>query len=359
MENLTVERTEEIHITCNSSGRHSFIFTFVPIVYGCNFVIGVVGNSMVVAVIYSYMKLKTVANIFVLNLAVSDLTFLITVPMWATFTATGYHWPFGSFLCKVSAGLVTFNLYTSVFFLTSLSIDRYLAIVHPVRSRQRRTVMYARITCVLIWAFSFLLSLPTALSREVFTIKDSNNTFCATLKRKDRKGFLVAIGLIKSILGFLVPFVIILTCYSLIGRALLDARLLQSSRSRGDEVLRMLAAVVLAFFVCWVPHQIFHFMHVLVLLEVIENCRTVDIIDTALPFTVCVAFFNSCMNPILYGFVGRNFRRNLLRLLRCGPGPTSRHSHPSLTTKMSTLSYRASETLRLSSVKAATPQTTK
>ncbi|KAJ8376020.1 hypothetical protein SKAU_G00066000, partial [Synaphobranchus kaupii] len=132
MGNSTAGTMEGIHLKCNMSGNHNFIFTLIPVVYGCNFIIGIVGNSMVVAVIYWYMKLKTVANIFVLNLAVSDLTFLITLPMWATFTATGYHWPFGGFLCKASAGLVIFNLYTSVFFLTSLSIDRYLAIVHPV-----------------------------------------------------------------------------------------------------------------------------------------------------------------------------------------------------------------------------------
>ncbi|KAJ8270341.1 hypothetical protein GJAV_G00113240, partial [Gymnothorax javanicus] len=181
MDNLTAAGTGGVHITCNSSGMHSYIYTLVPVVYGCNFVIGIVGNSMVVAVIYCYMKLKTVANIFVFNLAVSDLTFLITLPMWATVTAMGYNWPFGSFLCKASAGLTIFNLYTSIFFLTSLSIDRYLAIVHPVRSRQRRTVVYARITCVLIWIFAFLLSLPTALSRNVIPIQHLNTTVCGIL----------------------------------------------------------------------------------------------------------------------------------------------------------------------------------
>ncbi|KAJ8409577.1 hypothetical protein AAFF_G00229780 [Aldrovandia affinis] len=307
MDNFTVGTTDGILIRCNTSGRHSFIFTLIPVVYGCNFVIGIVGNSMVVAVIYCYLKLKTVANIFVLNLAVSDLTFLITLPMWATFTATGYHWPFGSFLCKASAGLVIFNLYTSVFFLTSLSIDRYLAIVHPVRSRQRRTVVYARITCVLIWAFAFLLSLPTALTRDVFQIQPTNNTVCAILDRKELNHTLVAIGLMKSVLGFL------------------------GSRSRADEVLWMLAAVVLAFFLCWVPHQVFYFMDVLALLKVIENCRTLDVIDTAMPFTICIAYFNSCMNPILYGFVGRNFRRSL----RCGCCDAARPARPAAPTRAS------------------------
>lgn len=351
MENITAGATGGIALTCGMSGSHKFIFTLVPIVYGCIFVIGIVGNSMVVAVIYCYMKLKTVANIFVLNLAVSDLTFLITLPMWATFTAAGYHWPFGGFLCKASAGLVIFNLYTSIFFLTALSIDRYLAIVHPVRSRRLRTVVYARITCVVIWLFAFVLSVPTAMTRDVYVIKN-HNTVCGILHSTVEnalmlKELLLAISLMKSLLGFLVPFVIIITCYCLIGRALLGARHIQkSSRSRDDEVLRMLAAAVLAFFLCWVPHQVFHLMQMLTQLTQVENCAILEIIDTAMPFTICIAYFNSCVNPIVYGFVGNNFRKNLLRLLRCSPsGATG--PHPSISSKMSALSFRASEALSL------------
>ncbi|XP_068604070.1 type-1 angiotensin II receptor [Brachionichthys hirsutus] len=359
MANITT--ADGINLTCGLSGQHKFIFTFVPIVYCCNFIIGIVGNSMVVAVIYCYMKLKTVANIFVLNLAISDLTFLITLPMWATFTATGYHWSFGEFLCKASAGLAIFNLYTSVFFLTALSIDRYLAIVHPVRSRRYRTVRYARITCVLIWLFAFVLSVPIAVTRDVYNIANSNKTVCGILHSKlensaSFKELLLAINITKSLLGFLVPFVVIITCYFLIGRALLGTKQIQkSSRSRDDEVLRMLAAAVLAFFVCWVPHQVFHFMEVLIHLILGENCAILEIIDTAMPFTICMAYFSSCVNPIVYGFVGRNFRKNLLRLLRCSPGGPP-GPHPSISSKMSALSFRASEALSLTTKSKASSE---
>ncbi|KAJ3606954.1 hypothetical protein NHX12_026470 [Muraenolepis orangiensis] len=333
MQNLTPKFSDGINLTCGMSGSHPFIFTLVPVVYGFNFVIGVVGNGLVVAVIYRYMKLKTVANVFVLNLAISDLTFLITLPMWATFTATGYYWPFGSFLCKASAGLVIFNLYTSIFFLTALSVDRYLAIVHPPAHRA---------------------DAGRAQHQQREHI-NNENTVCGTLHPKDavkRQRLLLAISLMKSLLGFLAPFLVLITCYCLIGRALLGARRIQkSARSRDDEVLRMLAAAVLAFFLCWVPHQVFHFLQMLYQLKVLVDCPILEVIDTAMPFTICVAYFNSCVNPIVYGFVGRNFRRNMLRLLCCGRGPGGRGTpggaHPSISSKMSALSYRASEALSL------------
>ncbi|XP_017262313.1 type-1A angiotensin II receptor [Kryptolebias marmoratus] len=352
MLNRTDGVAEGINLSCGMSGSHKFIFTLVPIVYSCNFVIGIIGNSMVVAVIYSYMKLKTVANIFVLNLAVSDLTFLITLPMWAMVTATEYHWPFGVFLCKTSAGMVMFNLYTSIFFLTALSIDRYLAIVHPVQSRRFRTVLYARITCVLIWVFSLLLSVPIVLTRDIHHIENSKKTVCGILhpskeNEEKLKKLLLAISLMKSLLGFLVPFIIIITCYCLIGRALLQAKHIQkTTRSRDDEVLRMLAAAVLAFFLCWVPHQVFHFMQLFTQLMPGKHCAILEIIDTAMPFTICIAYFNSCVNPIVYSFVGHNYRKNLIRLLRCSSVRGTK-AHPSISSKMSALSFRASEALSL------------
>ncbi|XP_056091437.1 type-1 angiotensin II receptor [Rhinichthys klamathensis goyatoka] len=352
MDNITANRNLGLNLTCNMTGNHKFIFMFIPIVYSCNFIIGIVGNSLVVTVIYFCLKLKTVANIFVLNLAVSDLTFLLTLPIWAIYTATGYQWLFGSFLCKAIAGMVLFNLYTSVFFLTALSIDRYLAIVHPVRSRRCRTVVYARVTCILVWIVAFLLSLPTALIRKTHLIQNINVTVCGILDKGDIPNVLVTLSLMKSVLGFILPITIILTCYCLIGRALLKARDIQrNSRSNGDEVLSMLAAAVLSFFLCWAPHQIFNFMDMLLLLKVITNCDVIEIIDTGMPFTICIAFFNSCMNPILYGFVGKNFRKNLLKLLRCSS--TSVASHPTLSSKMSSLSYRATESFHLSVIKTS------
>ncbi|XP_077084061.1 type-1 angiotensin II receptor B [Siphateles boraxobius] len=352
MDNITANHNLGLNLTCNMTGNHKFIFTFIPIVYSCNFIIGIVGNSLVVAVIYFCLKLKTVANIFVLNLAVSDLTFLLTLPIWAIYTATGYQWLFGSFLCKAIAGMVLFNLYTSIFFLTALSIDRYLAIVHPVRSRRCRTVVYARVTCIMVWVVAFLLSLPTALIRKTHLIHNINVTVCAILDKGDLSNVLVTLSLMKSVLGFLLPITIILTCYCLIGRALLKARDIQrNSRSNGDEVLSMLAAAVLSFFLCWAPHQILNFMDMFLLLKVITNCDVIEIIDTGMPFTICIAFFNSCMNPILYGFVGKNFRKNLLKLLRCSS--TSVASHPTLSSKMSSLSYRATESFHLSVIKTS------
>ncbi|XP_053316888.1 type-1 angiotensin II receptor [Spea bombifrons] len=332
---------QRIQVNCSKSGRHNYIFIAVPIVYSLIFIVGVFGNSLVVIVIYCYMKMKTVASIFLMNLALADLCFVITLPLWAAYTAMHYNWPFGTFLCKVASTAITLNLYTTVFLLTCLSIDRYLAIVHPMRSRIRRTMMIARITCVAIWLVAFLASMPNIIYRKLIFIVQANATVCGFMYTDSSSSLMVGMGITKNIIGFLVPFFIILTSYTLIGKTLKKTCYPHRGTARNDDIFKMIVVIVLVFFFCWIPHQVFTFLDILIQLKVIGNCYIQDVVDTGMPISICIAYFNSCLNPFLYGFFGKNFRKHFLQLLKYIP-PKVR-THTSLSTKMSTLSYRPAE----------------
>ncbi|KAM3835192.1 type-1 angiotensin II receptor [Vipera latastei] len=334
-------------IDCPSMGRHSYIFVMVPTVYSIIFIIGIFGNSLVVIIIYFYMKLKTVASVFLLNLALADLCFLVTLPLWAATTAMKYHWPFGNCLCKIASVAATFNMYASVFLLTCLSVDRYLTIVHPMKARLRRTMLVARVTCIIIWLLAVLASLPVGIHRRAYVLENENITVCAFWYGTRRNStnpitMNIGLGLSKNILGFLIPFVIILISYILIWKTLKKAYQFQKNNGRGDDIFKLIVAIVLFFFFSWIPHQIFTFIDVLIQLDVIKSCDVEDIVDTAMPFTICLAYFNNCLNPVFYGFWGKNFRKYFLQLLKYIP-PNVRHS--SLSTKMTSLSYRPSEDL--------------
>ncbi|XP_033006296.1 type-1 angiotensin II receptor [Lacerta agilis] len=352
--NMSTEETvKRIHVDCPSLGRHNYMLIVVPTVYTIIFIIGIFGNSLVVIVIYFFMKLKTVASVFLFNLALADLCFLVTLPLWAANAAMQYRWPFGSGLCKLASAAATFNLYASVFLLTCLSIDRYLAIVHPMKSRLQRTMLVARVTCIIIWLMAALASLPVIIHRTVYLIENENITVCAfryqtPSNTTNGTTLKVGLGLSKNMLGFLIPFVIILTSYILIWKALKKAYQIQKNKTRNDDIFKMIVAIVLFFFFSWVPHQIFTFLDVLIQLSVITDCNIIDIVDTAMPFTICLAYFNNCLNPLFYGFFGKNFRKYFLQLLKYSPHNVR---HASFTTKMSSLSYRPSENLILTTPK--------
>uniref|UniRef100_A0A670Y397 Type-1 angiotensin II receptor n=2 Tax=Pseudonaja textilis TaxID=8673 RepID=A0A670Y397_PSETE len=346
--NITAEETDKKNpIDCPSLGRHSYIFVMVPTVYSIIFIIGIFGNSLVVIIIYFYMKLKTVASVFLLNLALADLCFLVTLPLWATTTAMKYHWPFGNCLCKIASVAATFNMYASVFLLTCLSVDRYLTIVHPMKARLRRTMLVARVTCIIIWLLAVLASLPVGIHRRAYVLENENITVCAFWydTRRNATNHItinIGLGLSKNILGFFIPFVVILISYILIWKTLKKAYQFQKNNGRGDDIFKLIVAIVLFFFFSWIPHQIFTFIDVLIQLDVIKSCDIEDIVDTAMPFTICLAYFNNCLNPVFYGFWGKNFRKYFLQLLKYIP-PNVRHS--SLSTKMTSLSYRPSDDL--------------
>nr|4YAY_A Chain A, Soluble cytochrome b562,Type-1 angiotensin II receptor [synthetic construct] len=301
---------------CPKAGRHNYIFVMIPTLYSIIFVVGIFGNSLVVIVIYFYMKLKTVASVFLLNLALADLCFLLTLPLWAVYTAMEYRWPFGNYLCKIASASVSFNLYASVFLLTCLSIDRYLAIVHPMKSRLRRTMLVAKVTCIIIWLLAGLASLPAIIHRNVFFIENTNITVCAFHYESQNSTLPIGLGLTKNILGFLFPFLIILTSYTLIWKALKKAYEIQKNKPRNDDIFKIIMAIVLFFFFSWIPHQIFTFLDVLIQLGIIRDCRIADIVDTAMPITICIAYFNNCLNPLFYGFLGKKFKRYFLQLLK-------------------------------------------
>ncbi|XP_048398408.1 type-1 angiotensin II receptor [Stegostoma tigrinum] len=332
------------NLTCTIGGRHNYIFLMIPVIYSIIFAVGVLGNSMVVLVIYRYLKLTTVANIFLLNLALADLIFVITLPLWVAYTALEYDWPFGIFLCKIGATVVQLNMNASVFLVTCLSIDRYLAIVHPMKSRTKRTLVHAWVVCTVVWILAVLVSLPPMFLRKVFHYKEWNKTICAFYyPEKHKTQWILGMALLKTLLGFLIPLLIILICYTLIVKSLVQAFQIERSKPANNEAFKLIVAVVVSFILCWLPFQIFTFLDVLSRLKIIEHCHITEIIDTSIPFTICVAYFNSCLNPILYGLVARNFRGKFFLLLRCVP-PKIR-SHPSLSTKMSSLSYRTIEPL--------------
>ncbi|XP_043926053.1 type-1A angiotensin II receptor-like [Protopterus annectens] len=333
----------------SGAGSKSYIFIMIPVIYIIVFVIGILGNIVVVIVIYFYMSLKTVASIFLFNLALADIFFLITLPLWATSTAMHYKWPFGNALCKISAGITTLNLYASIFFLTCLSIDRYMAIVHPMASRQKRTLLFARIICFIVWVLAALISTPAIFMRKIVFLETTSITACAYSHPEIK--FLIGMGLTKNIVGFLIPFLIILICYCLIVKTILEAYYIQQSKPRNDEVFKMIVAVVAAFFLCWIPHQVLTFLYVLSYAGVIHDYNIMENLEMAMPFSICIAYINSCLNPILYGYVGRNFRRHVTQLLKRVPSGSGHR--PSLSTKMNSISLHTSETLIPPSKKTA------
>ncbi|KAM3858535.1 C3a anaphylatoxin chemotactic receptor-like [Diretmus argenteus] len=278
------------------------------VLYTLTIVLGITGNSMVIWVAGSKLKPK-VTNVWLVNLAVADLIFCMTRVLSLTKKLFYDYWPFGIFLCKFNGFFKYANMFCSVFLLAVISLDRVLCVWRPVFTKRRRTLWAARLVSVCVWATATIFSAPYFAYRQVYHGKN-NLSKCSLEVKEATEGdntAKLALYTIRFLCGFLLPFIVILVCYILAGFGIRRTRLSGKSRP-----LRILASLVIAFFICWAPY------HCLLLVKM-ENSKSA-VVKIGLPLAKGFAYFNSCVNPLLYFCMGLDvrggFRRSLAGVYR-------------------------------------------
>jgi C-C chemokine receptor type 8 len=137
----------------------------LAVLYCLLFVLGLLGNSLVILVLVAYKKLRSITDIYLLNLALSDLLFVFSFPFQTHYQLD--QWVFGSGMCKVVSGLYYIGFFSSMFFITLMSMDRYLAVVHPVYAIRVRTVKMGTALSLMAWLISILATSPLVVFYQV------------------------------------------------------------------------------------------------------------------------------------------------------------------------------------------------
>ncbi|XP_048009242.1 C-X-C chemokine receptor type 3-like isoform X2 [Megalobrama amblycephala] len=252
-------------LVCDQESSMHFDSIFIPILYSLALVVGLVGNGLVLVV------------------------------MWKK----------------------RINFYCGIFMLSCISLDRYLSIVHAVQMYSRKKPMVIHCCCLMVWLFCLLLSIPDWIFLEAF--EDSNRQDkieCVPLFPSE--SWHLYSRLLYHILGFALPALMMLFCYSCI---LLRVRR-GSQGMQKKRAIRVIVALVLAFFISWTPYNI------TLIFDTIHNKQTINstttstfcdsniVLDLALTVTSTLGYFHCCVNPVLYAFVGVKFRKHLLDMLR-------------------------------------------
>uniref|UniRef100_M4AE35 Apelin receptor 2 n=1 Tax=Xiphophorus maculatus TaxID=8083 RepID=M4AE35_XIPMA len=280
------------------------------------------------------------------SLALADLCFLVTLPLWATYTAMGYHWPFGQPLCQISSFLTALNMYASVFSLSTLSVERYWVLTgrrhsghHPSPRCPSRTLWIL----VAVWMVAAVLALPGLLLRSVREVEldpkseddpgsvvlscqmDYSMLVGAELEEAEKDRAEVWWGAVLSLkstlIGFLLPLVIMLVCYCSLAQLLSKhfGRGPRPDRRRQRRLLRVIVTLVTAFFLCWMPLNVNKTVSILLELGFVPySCSLDQALLAAHPYVTCLAYLNSCLNPLLYAACDPSFReRCRATLLAC------------------------------------------
>ncbi|XP_071969048.1 formyl peptide receptor 2-like [Engystomops pustulosus] len=269
--------------------------------YSIIFILGIIGNGLVIWIAGFRMK-KTISSVWFLHLAIADFLCCASLPlrvaMWIH--AYRYSWLAG-ILCTVNIILFCINMSASVLLLTAMSVDRWVSVMWPFWAKVHRTQKRVRITAGIIWLLSLLwtgLVFYLCVSRVL-----SVNEWCLLFDSQylHFKEITKIIHLMRLFILFVIPFLIIVTSYVTIA-----CKLKKSKRpQRSQRPYRIITAVILGFFICWAPY----YMWPIISMYDEETFYFYIVYVTV----IILACFNSCINPIIYVFMGQYFRHSFLR----------------------------------------------
>ncbi|XP_061700132.1 B1 bradykinin receptor [Syngnathoides biaculeatus] len=278
--------------------------------------LGLALNAFVLCVFLAHKDRLSVAEVYLGNLALADLAVLCGLPFWAANILNGYDWRYGDALCKMVNGVMTVNLYTSVYTLVMISVDRYMAIVMTMRARRLRRTRHAKVVCALLWILGLSLSTPTILHRKVMYFEEFQMTFCL-LDYSHGSAWKLANQILLNVAGFAVPALVIV-----FSSGAIIAALRRRKESVGDQDVNdakasaLLYAVTLLFILCWGPYQVFTFLDTLCDVRVLDAATWSRALDVGGQVSAYLGVLNSALNPVLYVISGQYFRKKVCAVYR-------------------------------------------
>ncbi|XP_012166824.1 prolactin-releasing peptide receptor-like [Bombus affinis] len=300
----------------NDVTSNSLVQLVFYIFYANIFAFGVFGNVLVCFVVARNRQMQTVTNLFITNLALSDvLLCALAVPFTPLYTFLG-RWIFGRTLCHLVPYAQGVSVYISTFTLTSIAIDRFMVIIYPFHPRMKIEVCLAVI--VGIWIIALLFTLPYGLYMHL----EEPYTYCEEHWPNER--FRKIFSSITSILQFVLPFFIIAFCYICVSIKLNDrartkpgaktSQREEIDRERKKRTNRMLIAMVAVFGISWLPLNIIN-----VIDDFYSLANDWTYYRICFFMTHCLAMSSTCYNPFLYAWLNDNFRKEFKQVLPCFP----------------------------------------
>ena len=281
----------------------------VPLSFSFIVLLAIIGNSLVILVVACNKQMRNTTNLLIINLAFADLFFVVICAPCTAITYTTTQWPLGVFLCKLNKYVSNVTAYASVYTLVMMSLDRYLAVVHPIRSMTIRNVKNCTIVIIILWVIICCANVPVYIINDVYSYNFYEEVRSACMSMVIKNNGKPFYGCFFAF-AFMLPLTLVCILYGSMIKRLLRGVGGSGEVSRGKKrVTRMVVAVVAAFAICWLPNNV---MFMIIHFGKYPTNTTFIAIQIT---SNCLAYMNSCINPILYAFLSDNFRQSFRKLL--------------------------------------------
>ncbi|XP_017569980.1 chemokine-like receptor 1 [Pygocentrus nattereri] len=259
------------------------------------FILGVAGNGLVIWIAGFKVK-KSVVSIWYLSLAMSDFIFCSFLPFSVVYMVKN-EWLFGRFMCKFTSFIMWLNMFSSIFLLVIISVDRCVTVMFPVWAQNKRTVRKAFVIVMLAWITAAAFSTPSPVVRDIHI---GQKTICQ-YNYESMETYQADVAC-RFIFGFVIPFLVIIICYVVIIQ-----KLRSNHMTKSKKPLKIMTVLIITFLICWLPYYTIAWMIIFMpLTRPLYN---------AFVFSLFLSNVNSCLNPFLYAFMGKDFKKQCYALL--------------------------------------------
>ncbi|KAM6932912.1 P2Y purinoceptor 2 [Xenentodon cancila] len=322
--------------------NENFKFILLPVSYALVFVFGLALNVTALYVIVFRTKRWTPSTIYMFNLTMCDLLYIFTLPFLIYYYADENDWPFSEPFCKLIRFLFYANLYGSILFLCCISLHRFIGICYPVRSLNWVSARQARLVSVAVWTSVLFCQAPVLYFSR--TRDKDNERICYDTTSPDLFDDFLVYSLVVSVLMFALPFMVVMVCYGLMVRKLLELGWgsnrgaegerggLTAQRSKQKSV-KMIIIVLAAFMLCFLPfhltRSLYYSLRYLRQVDPAQvSCSLLEASSVAYKVTRPLASSNSCVDPVLYFLAGQGTRSSLIKKSKpSSPKPISVTTH--------------------------------
>lgn len=323
-----------------------FRYVLFPSAYGIIFILGLLTNLYVLFILRWLREAKAMGEIriYMTNLTIADLLFVCALPFWIGYYSRHGNWVYTDFMCRLTGSLFFINTYCSILFLGAISVNRYWAVTRPLDAASSDHRLRGIIVSLIIWVLTVSMAAPYLASPGTNTDQNQiTRCFEGYQNQTDSEKKTVAATHFAIIGLFFVVFSLVVVCNLLIAQALLSSNAISDQPSRSSKslpsqkprgvkrkALQMLLAVVGVFVVCFLPHHVIQGAWTLAVLQIQQGWGHVNwaqgtrqALNDAHQITLLLMGLNCILDPVVYCFATRKFRRYILthiRKLRKGDG---------------------------------------
>lgn len=290
----------EIQINCTIDHKiHQYLFSGIYILV---LMVGFPTNAYSLYHAWLQLRARNELGVYLLNLTVSDLLYLASLPVWLQYIFSGDNWKYGEWACRVCGFLLYDNIYISIGFLCCISIDRYLAVVYPLRFSSLRTMKAAALFSAVVWIKELAVGIALFQHKEL-SLDNSQKWVC--FEHYPMQKWERPINYYRFYVGFLFPLGILSVSYFRVLRAIGKSTGTQMVQKK--RIKNLVTITIIIFLVCFSPYHIF--LLVRTLLE--TKCSFVEKIYDYYHFSLLLTTLNCVADPALYCFVSESVRHSI------------------------------------------------